>query len=129
MSPHILVIDQGTTSIRAIVFDREATMVAVAQREFPQIFPHPGWVERDPEDLRSTTLGTMRMALDKSGLEARDIEAIGIANQRETALIWDRSDGRLLGNAVVWQDRRSADVCERPGGRVASPSSPSAPAC
>ena len=113
MSTHILVIDQGTTSTRAIVFDREATIVAMAQREFPQIFPHPGWVEHDPEDLWSTTLGTMRMALDKSGLEAHDIAAIGIANQRETALIWDRTDGRPIANAVVWQDRRTADICER----------------
>ena len=113
MSAHILVIDQGTTSTRAIVFDRDATIVAMAQREFPQIFPHPGWVEHDPEDLWSTTLGTIRMALDKSGLKARDIAAIGIANQRETALLWDRSDGRPIFNAVVWQDRRTADVCQR----------------
>ena len=113
MSSHILVIDQGTTSTRAIVFDRDGAVVAAAQREFPQIFPHPGWVEHDPEDLWSTTLGTMRMALDKSGLEARDVAAIGIANQRETALIWDRSDGKPICNAIVWQDRRTADVCEQ----------------
>jgi glycerol kinase len=113
MGSHILVIDQGTTSTRAIVFDAAMKPVASAQEEFPQIFPHPGWVEHNPESLWATTLGTARQALSDAGLAASDIAGLGIANQRETALIWERATGRPIMNAIVWQDRRTADLCER----------------
>jgi glycerol kinase len=112
MAPHILVIDQGTTSTRAIVFDAALRPVASAQEAFPQIFPQPGWVEHNPETLWATTLGTARAALAEAGLAAADIAALGIANQRETTLIWERESGRPIHNAIVWQDRRTADVCE-----------------
>lgn len=113
METHILVIDQGTTSTRSIVFDRNFTPVASAQREFPQSFPHPGWVEHDPRDLWETSLATMRDALARSGLTAADIAAIGIANQRETTVLWDRETGEPIAPAIVWQDRRTADLCNR----------------
>jgi glycerol kinase len=109
---HVLVIDQGTTSTRAIIFDAQMAAVASAQEEFPQIFPSPGWVEHNPETLWATSLGTARAALAKSGLEARQIAGIGIANQRETTLVWERATGRPIFNAIVWQDRRTADICE-----------------
>ena len=108
---HILAIDQGTTSSRAIVFDAGLTPVASAQEEFAQHFPASGWVEHDPEDLWHTTLATCRAALDKSGLTADQIAAIGITNQRETTVIWDRDTGKPLDRAIVWQDRRSAAIC------------------
>ncbi len=112
MGSHILVIDQGTTSTRSIVFDDALKPVASAQEEFPQIYPHPGWVEHNPEALWATALGTAREALQRSGLQTRDIAALGIANQRETTLIWERASGRPIFNAIVWQDRRTADRCE-----------------
>ena len=109
--PHILAIDQGTTSSRAIIFDAHLTVVAQAQEEFPQHFPASGWVEHDPTDLWATVAGTARAAIEKAGLTAVDITAIGITNQRETTLIWDRSTGQPIHNAIVWQDRRTADIC------------------
>jgi glycerol kinase len=112
MAGHVLVIDQGTTSTRAIVFDAALAPVATAQEEFPQHFPQPGWVEHDPEDLWRTTLSTARAALERSGLQPQQIAAIGIANQRETTLLWERSTGRAVGRAIVWQDRRTAAACE-----------------
>lgn len=111
--PHVLVIDQGTTSTRAIVFDRHMHPVAQAQEEFPQIYAQPGWVEHNPETLWATVLGTARAALQKAGLAASDIAALGIANQRETTLIWERSSGRPIHNAIVWQDRRTASICDQ----------------
>jgi glycerol kinase len=111
MSGFVLALDQGTTSTRAIVFDGEQTIRASAQEEFPQHYPASGWVEHDPEDLWRTSLATMRAALAKAGLTAADIAAIGITNQRETAVLWDRRSGRAVGNAIVWQDRRTSDVC------------------
>jgi glycerol kinase len=108
----VLVIDQGTTSTRAIIFDGQMAPVASAQEEFPQIFPQPGWVEHNPETLWATTLGTARAALAQAGLEARQIAGIGIANQRETTLVWERATGRPIFNAIVWQDRRTAGICE-----------------
>lgn len=111
MESHILVIDQGTTSTRSIVFDRAFVPVATAQREFPQHFPHPGWVEHDPRDLWETSLATLREALTKAGLAASDIAAIGLTNQRETVVIWDRETGAPIAPAIVWQDRRTAEVC------------------
>ena len=109
---YILVIDQGTTSTRSIIFDAALKPIASAQEEFPQIFPHPGWVEHNPETLWATALGTARAALAQAGLEAAEIAGLGIANQRETTLIWERATGRPICNAIVWQDRRTADVCE-----------------
>lgn len=108
---HILAIDQGTTSSRAIIFDQGLRVVSVAQEEFPQHYPHPGWVEHDPSDLWASTAATARAAMEKAGLGAESITAIGITNQRETTLLWDRATGKPLHNAVVWQDRRTADIC------------------
>ena len=108
---HILAIDQGTTSSRAILFDRDMRIVATAQEEFTQHFPNSGWVEHDPSDLWSTTAGTCRAAIERAGLGSEDIAAIGITNQRETTLVWDRATGLPIHNAIVWQDRRTADFC------------------
>ena len=108
---HILAIDQGTTSSRAIVFDAALRVKASAQQEFPQHFPASGWVEHDPEDIWSTVTATVRGAIDRAGLTAADIAAIGITNQRETTLVWDRATGQPVHRAVVWQDRRTADLC------------------
>ncbi len=108
---HILAIDQGTTSSRAIVLDGELGVVASAQQEFTQHFPASGWVEHDAGDLWSTVLETCRDALKKAGVAASDIAGIGITNQRETTVVWDRETGRAVHNAIVWQDRRTADFC------------------
>lgn len=108
---HILAIDQGTTSTRAIIFDADMHPVATAQEEFPQHFPQSGWVEHDPSDLWSTTAATCRAVIEKAGLGADDIAAIGITNQRETTLVWDKATGQPIHNAIVWQDRRTADIC------------------
>ncbi|REJ69252.1 MAG: glycerol kinase [Planctomycetota bacterium] len=110
---YLLALDQGTTSSRAIVFDREAQVVSVAQREFEQIFPQPGWVEHDPEAIWRSQRDVAREALAAADLAATDIAAIGIANQRETTVVWDRATGEPLHNAIVWQDRRTAPLCER----------------
>jgi glycerol kinase len=107
----ILVIDQGTTSTRSIVFGLDAKPVASAQAEFEQLYPRPGWVEHDPETLWRTALSTAREALKRAACEAKELAAIGIANQRETALIWARATGRPIANAIVWQDRRTAEAC------------------
>jgi glycerol kinase len=108
---HILAIDQGTTSSRAILFDAALRPVAQAQEEFPQSYPRPGWVEHDPADLWSTVAATARAAIEKAGINATSIAAIGITNQRETTLIWDRTTGQPIHPAIVWQDRRTADTC------------------
>jgi glycerol kinase len=113
MSDYILAIDQGTTSSRAIIYDREYRIRGTGQREFAQHFPQSGWVEHDAEDIWSTTLETARFALADAGLSARDIAAIGITNQRETTLVWDRESGRAIHRAIVWQDRRTADLCAK----------------
>jgi len=107
----LLAIDQGTTSSRAIVFDGALDPVATAQQEFRQIYPAPGLVEHDPEEIWSSTVATVRGAMAKAGVVARDVAAIGITNQRETTVVWDRSTGRPIHNAIVWQDRRTADAC------------------
>jgi glycerol kinase len=109
----ILAIDQGTTSSRAIVFDADGAIVAVRQAEFPQHFPDTGWVEHDPEGIWQTTLEVAQQALAKAEAAGDRVAAIGIANQRETTLIWDRATGAPIYNAIVWQDRRTADVCQR----------------
>ena len=110
---HILAIDQGTTSSRAIVFDAAMKVIATAQEEFAQHFPNSGWVEHDPSDLWSTTAGTCRAAIEKAGLRPKDIAAIGITNQRETTVVWDRTSGQPIYNAIVWQDRRTSDYCRQ----------------
>ena len=111
MADYLLAIDQGTTSTRAIVFDAALKPVASAQQEFRQIYPGPGQVEHDPEEIWTTTVATVRAALAQAGVEARNVAAIGITNQRETTVVWDRETGRPIHNAIVWQDRRTADAC------------------
>ena len=108
---YLLALDQGTSSSRSIVFDRDGHVVAMAQREFRQIYPQPGWVEHDPRDLWQTQLETAREALAKAGLSARDIRAVGITNQRETTVVWNRRTGEPVYNAIVWQDRRAEATC------------------
>ena len=108
----ILALDQGTTSSRAIVFDRAGVIRAVAQKEFRQIFPQPGWVEHDPNEIWETQLAVATEAITRAGIGARDIAAIGIANQRETTVVWDRNTGQPVCNAIVWQDRRTAAGCD-----------------
>jgi glycerol kinase len=108
----ILALDQGTTSSRAIVFDERGDVVAFDQREFPQHFPQPGWVEHDPRDIWQSQLGVARGALRNALLSAADVVALGITNQRETTILWDRATGEPVHNAIVWQDRRTAPMCE-----------------
>lgn len=110
---HLLALDQGTSSSRAIVFHRSGTVVARAQREFRQIFPQPGWVEHDPDEIWQSQFEVAQEALAASGLNAGDIAAIGITNQRETTVVWNRRTGIPLCNAIVWQDRRTAPACAR----------------
>jgi glycerol kinase len=109
---HILAIDQGTTSSRAIVFDGDMAVKSVAQHEFPQHFPKPGWVEHNPGDIWDTTVQAMGQAIEKAGLDVADLAAVGITNQRETTVVWDRDTGTPLGQAIVWQDRRTDEMCE-----------------
>ena len=109
----VLALDQGTTSSRAIVFDETGAIRGVAQAEFRQIFPQPGWVEHDPEEIWRTQLDVARAAIANARISAREVAAIGIANQRETTVLWDRATGAPLANAIVWQDRRTADECAR----------------
>ncbi|MBW6505830.1 MAG: glycerol kinase GlpK [Rhodobacteraceae bacterium] len=109
---HVLAIDQGTTSSRAMLFDAALAVRGVAQQEFAQHYPAPGWVEHDPEDLWNTVVACVRQVLAKAGLKAADVAAIGITNQRETTVVWDRATGRAVHNAIVWQDRRTAPLCD-----------------
>ncbi len=109
----LLAIDQGTTSSRAILFRVDMTVAAIGQQEFVQHFPASGWVEHEPDDLLRTTLAVCREAMEKGGAKASDIAAIGITNQRETTVIWDKSTGKSIHRAIVWQDRRTADFCEK----------------
>ena len=112
MPSHILSIDQGTTSSRAIVFSSSTEILGVAQEEFTQHFPQDGWVEHDPEDIWETTINVVKEVLTKTGLSANEMAAIGITNQRETTVVWDKVTGEVIYNAIVWQDRRTADYCE-----------------
>jgi glycerol kinase len=109
----VLAIDQGTTSSRAIVFRDDISIAATAQAEFPQHFPASGWVEHEPEDIWTSTVTVCREALEKAGVTAKDVAAIGITNQRETTVVWDRATGQAVHRAIVWQDRRTADVCSK----------------
>ncbi|MCC6973999.1 MAG: glycerol kinase GlpK [Anaerolineae bacterium] len=113
MAKYILALDQGTTSSRAIFFDQEGQIISAAQKEFRQIYPQPGWVEHDPDDIWSTQIGVASEAMARAGASPRDIAAIGVTNQRETTLIWDRATGRPIYNAIVWQCRRTAPHCEQ----------------
>ena len=113
MTQFVLALDQGTTSSRAIVFDRAGKAVSTAQQEFPQIFPGPGHVEHDPEAIWATQLQTAKDALSKAGLTAADIAAIGVTNQRETTVLWDKATGKPIANAIVWQSRVTAPICDR----------------
>ncbi|HJV11382.1 MAG TPA: FGGY family carbohydrate kinase, partial [Burkholderiales bacterium] len=106
---YVLALDQGTTSSRAILFDEEARAVASAQREFRQIFPQPGWVEHDPKEIFTTQRETAREAV--RDVDLKSVMAVGITNQRETTIIWDRQTGEPIHNAIVWQDRRTAPLC------------------
>ncbi len=108
----ILALDQGTTSSRAIVFDHAGEILSVAQREFQQVFPQPGWVEHDPREIWRTQIEVARSALSQAGVKAREVAALGVTNQRETTVIWDRRTGEPIHNAIVWQDRRTAGYCE-----------------
>ena len=113
MSNYILAIDQGTTSSRAIVFDKDQKIVAVGQQEFAQHFPKSGWVEHDPEDIWSSVVATCKDAIGKAGIKPSDIAAIGITNQRETTVMWDRETGKCVHKAIVWQDRRTSEFCAK----------------
>ena len=112
MAGYVLAIDQGTTSSRAIVFDGNLKIAGVGQREFEQFFPDSGWVEHDAEEIWDSVVATARLAIDAAGITARDLAGIGITNQRETVVLWERATGRPLGRAIVWQDRRTAPLCE-----------------
>lgn len=113
MEDYVLALDQGTTSSRAIIFDRAGRIVEAAQEEFPQIYPQPGWVEHDPEAIWRTQLNTARLVMKKAGVEPAQLAAIGITNQRETTVVWDRETGKPLYNAIVWQCRRTAPICDQ----------------
>jgi len=113
MTTYILALDQGTTSSRAIIFNKVGEIISVAQKEFKQYFPHSGWVEHDPNEIWSTQIGVAAEAITKAGLSVHQIAAIGITNQRETTVIWDRNTGQPLYNAIVWQDRRTAAYCDQ----------------
>jgi glycerol kinase len=111
-SHYIMALDQGTTSSRSMVFDKQGNIISVAQKEFQQIFPKPGWVEHDAEEIWSTQFGTMAEAIAKANIKMKQIAAIGITNQRETTVVWERSTGKPICNAIVWQDRRTAAFCD-----------------
>jgi len=110
---YILSLDQGTTSSRAILFDKQGRMTALSQKEFPQIYPRPGWVQHDPDQIWTTQRAVLKEVMAKAQISADSLAAIGITNQRETVVVWDRTDGRPVYNAIVWQDRRTADLCSR----------------
>ena len=109
---YIMALDQGTTSSRCILYDRQGRQVSAAQKEFRQIYPHEGWVEHDPMDIWSTQIGVAQEALLKIGATYEDIDSIGITNQRETTIVWDRETGEPIYNAIVWQCRRTSKFCD-----------------
>lgn len=113
MDQYILSLDQGTTSSRAIVFNKQGAIVCMAQEEFTQFFPKPGWVEHDPNEILNTQTAVIEKALAQKGLSGKDIAAIGITNQRETVVVWDKQTGSPVYNAIVWQDKRTADYCDQ----------------
>lgn len=112
MKKYVMALDQGTTSSRAIIFDRDAKSIAMAQKEFTQVFPKPGWVEHDPMEIWNTQIEVAREAIRKAKINPEDIAAIGITNQRETTIVWDKKTGKPIYNAIVWQCRRTAEICD-----------------
>lgn len=110
---YVMAFDAGTTSSRAIIFDHDGEIVSVAQQEFPQIYPKPGWVEHNPLDIWGTQSGVAREVLEKAGIRPQEVAAIGITNQRETAIVWDKNTGKPIMNGIVWQDRRTAGICDK----------------
>ena len=113
MKPYILALDQGTTSSRAILFDRRQQVVGCAQKEFTQIYPQAGWVEHDAEEIYGSQWEVLGRVLRETGISAAEVAAIGITNQRETTIVWDKATGRPIHNAIVWQCRRTAPQCEK----------------
>ena len=113
MSGYILTVDQGTTSTRCMIFDRAGNSLGSGQQEFEQYYPNPGWVEHDPEEIFLSVVSALRKAVDKSGVDPAKIEAIGITNQRETTIVWDKLTGKPIHPAIVWQCRRTAPICEK----------------
>lgn len=113
LKKYIVALDQGTTSSRAIVFDHNANIVAISQHQFPQIFPNPGWVEHDPMEIWASQSSTLIEVLARAGIPSEDVAAIGIANQRETTVLWNKHTGKPIYNAIVWQCRRSSDICQQ----------------
>ncbi|MBO7157770.1 MAG: glycerol kinase GlpK, partial [Clostridia bacterium] len=111
MKSYLLALDEGTTSARAILFDKQSNIVAMAQHEIPQIYPHPGWVEQDPMDIYANQYASMTECIAKSGISPEEIAAVGITNQRETVIVWEKATGKPIHNAVVWQCRRTAELC------------------
>lgn len=109
---YIVALDQGTTSSRTVVLDHDANIISVSQREFTQIYPQPGWVEHDPLEIYATQSSTLVEALGKSGIRSDQVAAIGITNQRETTIVWNKETGKPVYNAIVWQCRRTADICD-----------------
>ena len=112
MKKYILALDEGTTSARAILFDKKSNIVSMAQHEIPQIYPRPGWVEQDPMDIYANQYAALTECIAKSGITPDEIAAVGITNQRETVILWDKSTGKPVYNAIVWQCRRTADICK-----------------
>src|SRR5258706_2381175 len=112
MESYILSLDQGTTSSRSILFDHQGNIANVSQREFRQIYPQPGWVEHDAEEIWTTQAGTIAEVIAKAGITLKQIAGIGITNQRETTVVWDRTNGKPIYNAIVWQDRRTSHYCD-----------------
>jgi len=112
MTYYIGAIDQGTTSSRFIVFDKRGNIISVAQKEHRQIYPKPGWVEHDPQEIWASQMSVAVEALSRANSRPRDIAALGIANQRETTIVWERKTGKPIHNAIVWQDRRTAPICD-----------------
>ena len=111
MKPYLLALDEGTTSARAILFDRESHIIAMAQHEIPQIYPQPGWVEQDPMDIYANQYASLTECIAKSGISSEEIAAVGITNQRETVILWEKATGKPIHNAIVWQCRRTAEIC------------------
>ena len=109
---YIIALDQGTTSSRAIIFDKNLSIISVSQREFTQIYPKPGWVEHDPMEIWATQRSVLTEVIAKSGISLKDVAAIGITNQRETTIVWNKNTGEPVYNAIVWQCRRTAEICE-----------------
>ena len=110
---YVIALDQGTTSSRAIIFDKNTNIISTAQREFTQLYPEPGWVEHNPMDIWATQRSVLTEVIARSGISLKDVAAIGITNQRETTIVWDKKTGEPVYNAIVWQCRRTADICEK----------------